>query len=83
MRCLVQPWDAPSTAAVLSRKQRIAFYCQVCSSFSFFSLLMRAFLHSCQGGENMSHFSAEERACSCESGLYLSAVPSVQLWTGV
>lgn len=41
--------------ALLSRHCRIAFHCQVCGSFSFLSLLIRALLPSCQGGVNVSH----------------------------
>lgn len=61
-----------SPVVELSRKQRIAFYCPLNSDFSFFSLVMSNFLHSCQGGENLSHFSAGGEA-----------VPSVQLCTGL
>lgn len=81
-RCCWQPLDA-----LLSRMCRIAFRCQVCSNFSFLPLLIRVLLPSCQGGVNVSHrkrfFSAEEGACSCESGFYLIAMPSVQPQTDV
>lgn len=61
-----------SPVIVLSRKQRITFCCLLGSDFSFFSPVTRDLLHSCQGGENLTHFSAGE-----------GAVPSVQPWTGL